>query len=517
MYLFAASLLAATLTAPGPAAGPKFDAGSRARDVAPFLDDRTVAVLHVDLAAADANALLDRVAAVGKLQARDLAEPRQELAALVKALTGAGARHLYVVASLIDVPGEPPFVVVPLAQDADAKPLMEQLERLRLAKELGYEKELHYEKIGRVVVGGSEATRKRLRALRPVPRPEVAEALAGAGPALAQLVLVPTADTRRVLEEVMPTLPEEVGGGPVKPLSRGLQWAALSIDAAPKLAVRLTVQTPDDASARALHGLLVRASTALGRQKAVQALVPDYDKVAHLLTPRPSGDRLTLTLDEPTLAPLLRPHLRQLRGSAERRRAANNLRQVLAAMHGYEAAHGRFPAAAVYDKKGRPLLSWRVQLLPDLGEAALYKQFRLDEPWDSPHNKKLIAQMPAVFRSSADPKLAAAGKTTYLAPLGEATLFTGRVGVRVAEVTDGTSYTISLVDADDAHAVVWTRPEDLTYDPKDPAKGLATRVDGSFMLGFADGAVHFLPRTTEKATLHALFTRNGGEVVNVPW
>jgi hypothetical protein len=89
--------------------------------------------------------------------------------------------------------------------------------------------------------------------------------------------------------------------------------------------------------------------------------------------------------------------------------------------------------------------------------------------------------------------------------------------VRVAEVTDGTHYTILLVDADDAHAVVWTRPEDLTYDPKDPAQGLATRVDGSFMLGFADGAVHFLPRTTEKATLHALFTRNGGEEVNVPW
>src|SRR5205823_10918869 len=62
-------------------------------------------------------------------------------------------------------------------------------------------------------------------------------------------------------------------------------------------------------------------------------------------------------------------------------------------------------------KQGKPLLSWRVHLLPFLEQDNLYKQFHLDEPWDSEHNKKLIARMPPVYRSSD--KVAADGRTTF--------------------------------------------------------------------------------------------------------
>src|SRR6202011_6136565 len=101
------------------------------------------------------------------------------------------------------------------------------------------------------------------------------------------------------------------------------------------------------------------------------------------------------------------------------------------------------------------------------------KEFHLDERWDSEHNKALIARMPDVFRApAANPKLAADGKTTYLAPVGEATMFPAGRGVRLAEVTDGTANTIQFVHADDDRAVVWTKPDDLQYDAKDPWKGL---------------------------------------------
>ena len=66
-------------------------------------------------------------------------------------------------------------------------------------------------------------------------------------------------------------------------------------------------------------------------------------------------------------------------------------------MHNYESAHGTLPPAAVRSTDGTPLLSWRVAILPFIEQDALYKEFKLDEPWDSEHNKKLIAKMPKLY------------------------------------------------------------------------------------------------------------------------
>ncbi|HEY7310342.1 MAG TPA: sigma-70 family RNA polymerase sigma factor [Gemmataceae bacterium] len=78
-------------------------------------------------------------------------------------------------------------------------------------------------------------------------------------------------------------------------------------------------------------------------------------------------------------------------------RSRLNLKQLALAMHNYNDTYGRLPLAATTDKKGKALLSWRVALLPYLEEQELYKQFKLDEPWDSPHNKKLLSKMPAIY------------------------------------------------------------------------------------------------------------------------
>ena len=60
----------------------------------------------------------------------------------------------------------------------------------------------------------------------------------------------------------------------------------------------------------------------------------------------------------------------------------------------------------------------RVHVLPYLPQSELYNQFNLNEPWDSPHNKGLIARMPAVYRR-VDAKLTAQGKTRIVAPVGD--------------------------------------------------------------------------------------------------
>ncbi len=508
MMKYALAVLAASAVAlPATAADRKLDAEACAKAVAPFLDDSTFAVLHVDLKAVDVNALAARYSDLAKSGAGELPGLKEEAAALKKA-TDAGACDLFIVFSLADVPERPPFAVLPLEKDGDAKTVISVLQEYR---PLYFDR---FAEIGGVVVGGEDATIKRLRSLEPDARPELAKAFAAADGGLAQLAVIPPKDAAKIIDSVMPTLPAEVGGGSSKVLTNGFRWAAVGLDA-PKLKLNAVVQASDAEAARALLDLLDKTIAAIGKSEQVRELLPDFDKLTRQLTPKLVGDRLTLTLDDAALTAVLRQFIPKAAQASDRVRSENHLKQLALAALNYEDAHRRFPANATYDKKGKALLSWRVHLLPYLGEDKLYKEFHLDEPWDGEHNKKLIARMPAVFGSPTNPKLAADGKTTYLAPVGDATMFPAGRGVSIAEVTDGTSNTILFVDASDDSAVVWTKPEDLTYDPKAPAKGLGFRYPGALVV-FVDGSTHLIPKTVEKATLQGLFTRNGGEVVTPP-
>lgn len=191
--------------------------------------------------------------------------------------------------------------------------------------------------------------------------------------------------------------------------------------------------------------------------------------------------------------------------------SANNLRQIAVALLGHEAAHGGFPPAYSSDPAGKPLLSWRVQILPHLGQKALYDRFKLDEPWNGPNNRPLIAAMPQVFRSPGGG--AGRGMTNYLTVRGESTAFPGTEKVSLDEIArqDGAANTIMVVEVSDAAAVVWTKPDDLKYDQDDPAVGLADPRSGGFNAAFCDGSVQLIPGGISANVLKALFTRNGGE------
>jgi hypothetical protein len=500
----AAALAASALALPASAAERKFDAEAAEKVVAPYLDERTVVVLHVDLTAVDLDALVKKAADLTGTRPDRLPAARKDVAAAFKALRDAGARDFFLVVSLADVPERPPFAVVPLGKDAHVKELTAALQELHPFDVH------HFTQVGDALVGGEDATVARLRGLTPAAFPDLAKALAAAHTDLAQLAVVPPKEAAKVIEQLMPTLPAEVGGGPSTPLTRGFRWAAIGVDA-PTLRLTATVQAADADSARALLDLLRKTCAAFGKTPHVHDLFPDFNKLTDLLTPKVMDDRLELNLDEKASTDALRPLLANLLKFSEESEAAKQMEQLVRASQKHLDANGTFPAAATCDKQGKPLLSWRVRLLPYLGEEKLYKEFHLDEPWDSEHNKKLIEKMPAVFRSTGDPKLAADGKTTFLAPLGDDTMFPPGRGVRIGEVTDGTANTILFVQADDDWAVEWTKPQDLEYDAKDPMKGLGNRYDGGFMAAFASGDVHFLPRSITKDTLRALFTRSGGE------
>ena len=219
------------------------------------------------------------------------------------------------------------------------------------------------------------------------------------------------------------------------------------------------------------------------------------------------------------LIAILLPAVQRAREAARRLQCTNNLKQLGLAWHDYHGTNLAFPPAEprYYEPANtkRSGLSWRVHLLPYVEGWALYNQFHLNEPWNSPHNKALISKMPAVYRP-ADAKLTAQGKTRFVAPVGDQLIMTKRPQrIRIIDITDGVSNTIMLVEADDKHAVVWTKPDDLDVDLGKPLAGLAIRPPGGFLVVMVGGPVRFLKKGIKPSTLAALFTRAGGEIVTV--
>ncbi|MFO0900078.1 MAG: DUF1559 domain-containing protein [Pirellulales bacterium] len=243
-----------------------------------------------------------------------------------------------------------------------------------------------------------------------------------------------------------------------------------------------------------------------------------FDRTFDQLKPKREGNDVVMRLEGQggvattgVLVALLLPAVQAAREAARRIQSMNNLKQLALGMHVYHDAHNSFPPRANFDKQGRPLLSWRVHLLPYLEQEPLYKQFHLDEPWDSEHNKKLIPRMPVTFASPNRPN---DGKTVYLVPVGPGTLFGGDQGMKLSEITDGTSNTIMLVEADADRAVEWTRPEGLGYDPEHPLAGVGNTRKGGFLAALADGSVRFISNNIDPEVLRAMFTAAGNETID---
>ncbi|MEM6330147.1 MAG: DUF1559 domain-containing protein [Planctomycetota bacterium] len=212
---------------------------------------------------------------------------------------------------------------------------------------------------------------------------------------------------------------------------------------------------------------------------------------------------------------LLLPAVQAAREAARRTQSMNNIKQLMLAMLNYEAARRELPAQAICDAEGKPLLSWRVAILPYIEEQALYEQFHLDEPWDSEHNRKLIPLMPAVYRDPSSPLPLDSGKSSYAGVSGERYLMTGAAkGRRFREITDGTSRSIAVVEVSDDSSPIWTQPVDWSPAAANPTAGLGDRHPGGFLVGFCDGYVRFIDLSIDAETFKKLLTVNGREVIN---
>jgi hypothetical protein len=301
----------------------------------------------------------------------------------------------------------------------------------------------------------------------------------------------------------------------------------------------ITVRARDEAAAVQLEQIVDQA-LAFAREKVlwglphtensrdpVQQAATKYsqritDRMLKLVRPVRKGNTLTLatktgpnallqTAQIGMVASFLLPAVQAAREAARRAGPTNNMKLIALAMHNYAMVYRTFPPAYKANAGGKPLLSWRVLILPFLeGQNGLFEQFHLDEPWDSPHNKSLIARMPAIYKAP-DSKVWGQGKTNYLTVRGPRSVFSGGQGAQFAQITRGLSNVIMTVDAPDESAVIWTKPDDFQYDPTDPAKGLMGLRSGGFYAGLVDGSVRFVSANIDRRVLAELFTRDTGE------
>ena len=182
-----------------------------------------------------------------------------------------------------------------------------------------------------------------------------------------------------------------------------------------------------------------------------------------------------------------------------------------------DSNHDQLPPAVVYGKDGRPLYSWRVLLLPYIEQEPLYKEFHLDEPWDSPHNIALLPRMPGTYAAPGSKKSKIPPHhTVFHVFVGKGTAFEGREGVRFpGSFLDGASQTILLIEA--GEPVPWTMPEELVYDPNGPLPELRSLFKDGFRVGMGDGSMHYVRKNISEATLRAAITRNGNDVLGPDW
>lgn len=232
------------------------------------------------------------------------------------------------------------------------------------------------------------------------------------------------------------------------------------------------------------------------------------------------------------LSVILLPAFQAAKEAARRAQCANNLKQIALALLSYQEEHGTFPPARVLGPDGTPWHSWRVLLLPYIGEQALYAAYNFNEPWNGPANRRLAASVPWIYVCPlSDTWRTRSGATSYFAVVGSKTAWPGTTARQMREISDARHRTILATEAAGL-GIPWMEPRDLDFervvgqsapDPKvigDIAHPCDPRLffiseGGTLNVAFADGSVRSIPWGVAGSAIEPLLTAQGGEKIDL--
>jgi hypothetical protein len=220
------------------------------------------------------------------------------------------------------------------------------------------------------------------------------------------------------------------------------------------------------------------------------------------------------------LITLVFPMFHVARDLLHKSQCRSHLIRIAQALKQYEAEHGTLPPAFIADANGKPMHSWRVLILPQLGEHGIYDRYHFNEPWDGPNNSMLVSQMPEVFACPADPDARMKGETSYMVITGPQTLFPGASSMRSADINDELATTI-LVTETPVAGVVWMEPKDLNASRMQFSinSGSTGEIGSYHAQGahavMANESVRFIDQLFPSDYLQSMSTPQGGE--DIPW
>lgn len=506
--------------------------------VKPFMADDVDDVGFVDLTKVDLPAAFEEVVKLGVVPEADIVTGRQQTPAFQEAfaqVTRLGARRVYFLVSPNDLVAGGPTWVIEVAGDGDAagivallKPWTAMIKEKRVVGDFGIVLPQELEVVGNVILGAPSS--ERLQAIKSAlpakPRPAALAALEALADADAGIVGFGSPDTRRVVREMLPAAPAPFAEIDGKFLDDGLHWISITAKLPPQPKITLTFNAVDAARADVVKQAMVKGLE-LAKAMELMELASEFPvhraratallPVLALQKPQVDGTRVSLTLgDDKEEMNALGALFKMVDDAGDGAHQMNQFKQIALGMLNYESARSSYPPAASHDADGKPLLSWRVLILPFVEQGELYKKFHLDEPWDSEHNRKLIAEMPDIYlepNRAARRAIGGEGFTTYVVPTGEAMVFAGAEGTKLRDVTDGTSNTILALAVAPRNAVPWTKPDDWQVDLKDPLRDLISDDRRPIVAAYCDGSVRTLPIDLAPEKLAAVLTRAGGETV----
>ena len=495
-------------------------------DLASFATEDLIGIAYADLNEVQVGDVVER-AIESKLLEGVKAEQASMGASMaqsfVEQLTSAGAKRIYCLVRQSDIDNlQAPMVALSLKKDGSTEKLQR---RVKMLTALMGDPDIQVKTKGEIVVVGQRSALELFANSPTVARDDFAAAWKQSDTSNAGIILCGDTDSRRVIRELFPQLEkpyQEIDG---KLIADRVKHVSLSLSLNGKLAGKLTVNTADPEAANILaqaYGPLVKEMNETGGESdSLQHLNPRLGAWAKVAAPMLSkiectveGSNVVFDLEPVLQDPkAISDALEPVRRSARVTQTKNNVRQILLAMLNFESAMRHLPARAITDDDGKPLLSWRVQILPYLEQNNLYKQFKLDEPWDSPHNIKLLNVMPVTYMSPfpEDDDLHASGKTRFVVPVGEGCVIDLAEGKTFRQLKDGTSNTIAVLFSTPEAAVEWTKPADWEIDMATPTATIIN--EGSpGIFGVLDGSVHEFSESITDEVLKALLTFEGGEV-----